>query len=177
MPMSGHSKWSNIKHKKAAEDSKKGKIFTVLAKKIQIATKNGGSGDPIMNPSLRTILDEARSVNMPNENIKRAIERGLGNGEGTEIFEVVYEAYGPGGIGMMITAATDNKNRTGTEVKVALEKNGASMAGIGSVSYLKNLNPIPTVTLEGDDLERFEKIVESVEDLEDVTDVWSNQGS
>lgn len=172
--MSGHSKWSNIKHKKAAEDAKKGKVFTILAKKIQIAVKTGNSGDSEANPALRTILEEARGVNMPNDNIKRAIERGLGNGAGSEIFEIAYEAYGPGGVGMMITVATDNKNRTGAEIKTVLEKHGASMAGMGSVSYMRSLNPVPLISLAGGDLDDFLELVGVIEEMDEVISVWSN---
>jgi len=174
--MSGHSKWSNIKHKKAASDFKKSTIFTKLAKKIQIAVKMRGTGDPEFNPTLRTILDEARSVNMPNENIKRAIEKGAGIGEDSAIMEMVYEAYGPGGIGIMITTTTDNHNRTVGEIKSILDKKGGSLGGPGSVSYLKNLDPIPMIELFGDDMKKARLLLSALDDHEDVTDVWTNLG-
>lgn len=172
--MSGHSKWSNIKHKKAASDFKKSAVFTKLSKKIQIAVKTFGSGDPEFNPTLRTILEEARSMNMPNENIKRAIEKGLGTGEGSFITEIVYEAYGPGGVGIMITTATDNHNRTVGELKSILDKKGGSLGGPGSVSYLKTLEPIPMIELEGAELEKMHVLLSALDDHEDVTDLWTN---
>ncbi|MEK7063862.1 MAG: YebC/PmpR family DNA-binding transcriptional regulator, partial [Patescibacteria group bacterium] len=107
--MSGHSKWSTIKHKKAIEDAKKGSVFTKIAKKIQIATRRGNSDDPVINPFLRQALEEARSVNMPGDNVRRAIEKALGGAEGSQVEEISYEAYGPGGVGLLITAATDNR--------------------------------------------------------------------
>src|SRR3989339_992309 len=118
--MSGHSKWSTIKHQKAIEDAKKGAAFTKVAKKIHIAVKSGGSGDPNINPSLRTVLDEARSINMPNENIKRAIDKALGAAGGDASEQVTYEAYGPGGVGILIVAVTDNRNRTAAEIGTVL---------------------------------------------------------
>jgi hypothetical protein len=110
--MSGHSKWSTIKHQKAVEDSKRSSVFTKIAKKIHIAVKKGGIGDPNANPYLRACIDEARSVNMPMENIKRAIDKALGATGADSTEEVIYEAYGPGGVGMTVTAVTDNRNRT-----------------------------------------------------------------
>lgn len=172
--MSGHSKWSTIRHKKALEDSKKGAAFTKVAKKIQIAVKGGGSGDPEMNPALRTVLDEARAVNMPAENIKRAIDKALGVGGGSQIEEIIYEGYGPGGVGLMITTATDNRNRTGGEIKNILEKGGGSLGGPGSVSYLKTIQPTPEIELVDKDLDKCLDLIEALEDHEDVIDVWSN---
>jgi YebC/PmpR family DNA-binding regulatory protein len=172
--MSGHSKWSTIKHKKALEDSKRGAVFTKVAKKIQIAAKQGGSGDPDKNPTLRAILEEARSVNMPNDNVRRAIEKALGGGEGSNIEEIIYEGYGPGGVGLMITTATDNRNRTGSEIKSLLEKSGGSLAGPGSVSYLKNISPLPTITLTGEDTQRMNDLMMKLDDQDDVVDVWTN---
>lgn len=174
MYMSGHSKWSTIKHKKAIEDSKRGAAFTKIAKKIQIAAKKGNSGDPEMNPSLRTVLDEARAVNMPSENVRRAIDKALGGGEGSQMEEIVYEAYGPGGVGFMITAATDNRNRTGGEIKSMVDKAGGSLGSPGSVSYLKNIQPLPMIHLEGEELSRCQQLIEALEDQDDVVDVWTN---
>lgn len=171
--MSGHSKWSNIKHKKAASDFKKSGVFTKLSKKIQIAVKTFGSGNPEFNPTLRTILEDARSVNMPSDIIKRAIEKGSGEG-GYLITEAVYEAYGPGGIGIIITAATDSKNRTSGEIKTLLDKNGGNLAGPGAVSYMKHLNPIPMIELIDVELEQANKLLELLDDHDDVTDLWTN---
>ncbi len=114
--MSGHSKWHTIKHKKGAADAKRGKIFTRIIKELTVAARNGG-GDPDMNPRLRTIIAEAKQVNMPADNIKRAIRRGTGEEEGVVYDEVMYEGYGPGGVAVLIEALTDNKNRTVGELR------------------------------------------------------------
>lgn len=172
--MSGHSKWSTIKHQKAIEDAKKGAAFTKVAKKIHIAVKRGNSGDPNVNPFLRSVWDEARSINMPNENIKRAVDKALGAGGSESNQEAVYEAYGPGGVGVMVTAVTDNKNRTAGEINTILGRHNAKLGGAGSVSYMKSLNPIPTVSLEGTDREEVEDLISTLEDNEDVIEVWSN---
>lgn len=173
--MSGHSKWSTIKHQKAIEDSKRSSVFTKIAKKIHIAVKKGGSGDIDGNPYLRACVDEARSVNMPMENIKRAIDKASGAGGGAAAEEVVYEAYGPGGVGLMITAVTDNRNRTSGEIKNILDKHGAKLGGPGSVSYMKAINPVPTVTLsEGED-KQIAELLDILSDLEDVVETWSNR--
>ncbi len=172
--MSGHSKWSTIKHKKAAEDAKRGAAFTKIAKKIQIAAKQGGSGDPEANPFLRTIMEEARAVNMPSENVRRAIERALGGGEGSQIEEIVYEAYGPGGVGFLVTAATDNRNRTSGEIKLIFDRAGGSLGSPGSVSYLKNIQPTPTINLEGETLIACRGLIEALEEHDDVVEVWTN---
>jgi YebC/PmpR family DNA-binding regulatory protein len=134
--MSGHSKWHSIKHKKGAADAKRGKIFTMHAKLITIAAREGG-GDPDMNPALRTAIDNAKADNVPNANIERAIKRGTGEDkEGADISEVMYEGYGPCGIALYIQAVTDNKNRTVASVKSILSKHGGNMGGAGSVAYL-----------------------------------------
>lgn len=133
--MSGHSKWANIKHRKAAQDAKKANVFTKIAKDITIAARDGG-GDPSSNFRLRLVMDKARAVNMPNENIQRAIKRGTGElKDATIIEEVLYEAYGPGQIAMLVKAVTDNKNRTLQEVRNILNKNGGKMVEGGGVSW------------------------------------------
>jgi YebC/PmpR family DNA-binding regulatory protein len=132
--MSGHSKWSSIKHQKGVKDARRGKLFSRLAKNITIAAKNGG--DPSMNPSLRMAIDQAKGSNMPNENIDRAIKRGTGEIAGAEIEETKIEAYGPAGIALIIKVITDNKNRSLSEIKNILLKNNAKMADSGSVSYM-----------------------------------------
>ena len=132
--MSGHSKWSTIRHKKAITDAKRANVFTKLAKDITIAARDGG--DPEMNFRLRMAIDKAKSGNMPKENIERAIKRGTGElKDGAQIEEVVYEAYGPGNIAMLIKIATDNKNRTHSEIKSLVGKNGGKMVEGGSVSW------------------------------------------
>lgn len=132
--MSGHSKWSTIKHKKAATDAKRGKLFTRLAKELTMAARESG-GDPATNTRLRLAIDKARSANMPKDNIERAIKRGTGELEGSELYEVIYEAYAPHGVGMLIEVVTDNKNRAVAEVRHTLSKYGGTMADAGSVSW------------------------------------------
>lgn len=131
--MSGHSKWSTIKRQKEITDAKRGAVFTKLANAITLAAKSGG--DPSMNFSLRLVLDQARAANMPNTNIQRAIDRGTGKLGGDAIEEVMYEGYGPGGIAVIIECATDNKNRTYPDVRLAFSKNGGNMAEPGSVAF------------------------------------------
>ena len=132
--MSGHSKWSTIKHKKAAVDKKRGKIFTRIAKEITIAAREGG-GDPDSNNALGLAIDNAKSANMPKDNIERAIKRGTGELEGGELFELMYEVYGPNGIGILVEVVTDNKNRAIADVRHTVSKNGGNMADSGSVAW------------------------------------------
>jgi YebC/PmpR family DNA-binding regulatory protein len=132
--MSGHSKWATIKHKKGALDAKRGKIFTRVIKEIMIAARNGG--DPDMNPRLRTAITAAKAVSMPADNIKRAIMRGTGELEGGQIDEVMYEGYGPGGAAVLVAVATDNRNRTVSEIRHVFSKNGGNMGEQGSVSWM-----------------------------------------
>jgi len=133
--MSGHSKWHTIKHKKGAADAKRGKVFTRIIKELTVAARNGG-GDPEMNPRLRTIVAEAKSVNMPQDNIKRAIRRGTGEEEGVSYDEITYEAYGPGGVAIMIETLTDNKNRTVGEMRHTLTKYGGKLGDANSVARM-----------------------------------------
>ena len=132
--MSGHSKWATIKHKKAALDSKRGKVFTRLIKEIMIAARTGG--DPDSNARLRTAVAAAKAVSMPAENIKRAIMRGTGELEGGQIDEILYEGYGPGGAAVLVNVATDNRNRTVSEVRHLFSKNGGNMGEPGSVAWM-----------------------------------------
>ena len=132
--MSGHSKWSTIKHKKAATDKKRGKIFTQLTKELTIAAREGG-GDPGFNTRLALAIDKAKANNMPKDNIDRAIKRGTGELEGSELFELMYEAYAPNGIGLLVEVVTDNKNRAVADLRHALSKNGGNMAESGSVAW------------------------------------------
>jgi YebC/PmpR family DNA-binding regulatory protein len=133
--MAGHNKWSKVKHIKAKTDAVKGKAFSKAAREITIAAKQGG-GDPDMNAALRLALQKAKDVNMPKDNIKRAIEKGTGGGDGDTLEEITYEGYAPGGIAILIRALTDNKNRTVPNVRAALTKAGGQLANPGSVSYL-----------------------------------------
>lgn len=132
--MSGHSKWSTIKHKKGAKDAKRGALFTKLAKNIAIAAREGG-GDPDMNFSLRLAIEKAKEANMPKDNVERAIKRGTGELGGEEIVRVSYEAYGPSGVAMIIDCTTDNTNRTVPEIKKIIESNGGKLADPGSVAW------------------------------------------
>jgi len=133
--MSGHSKWHTIKHKKGAADAKRGKVFTRIIKELTVAARSGG-GDPDSNPRLRTIVAEAKSVNMPADNIKRAILRGTGELPGVSYDEITYEAYGPGGVAIMIEVLTDNKNRTVGEVRHTLGKHGGNLGEANSVAWM-----------------------------------------
>jgi YebC/PmpR family DNA-binding regulatory protein len=133
--MSGHSKWHTIKHKKGAADAKRGKIFTRIIKELTVAARSGG-GDPDANPRLRTIIAEAKSVNMPADNIKRAIQRGTGELPGVSYEEVNYEGYGPGGAALIIEVLTDNKNRTVGEIRHLLGKHGGNLGEANSVAWM-----------------------------------------
>jgi YebC/PmpR family DNA-binding regulatory protein len=133
--MSGHSKWHTIKHKKGAADAKRGKVFTRIIKELTVAARSGG-GDADSNPRLRTIIAEAKSVNMPAENIKRAIRRGTGEEPGMSYEEVMYEGYGPGGAAVMIDVLTDNKNRTVGELRHMLSKHGGNLGETNSVAWM-----------------------------------------
>jgi len=132
--MSGHSKWATIKHKKAALDAKRGKAFTRLIKEIMIAARSGG--DPDANPRLRTAITAAKGVSMPADNIKRAIMRGTGELEGGQIDEILFEGYGPGGAAVLVNVATDNRNRTVSEIRHVFSKNGGNLGEQGSVSWM-----------------------------------------
>src|SRR3990167_6357623 len=133
--MSGHSKWHTIKHKKGAADAKRGKIFTRIIKELSVAARAGG-GDVDMNPRLRTIVADAKANNMPRENIERAIRRGTGEEPGVTYEEVTYEAYGPGGVALLIETLTDNKNRTVGEVRFMLGKHNGNLAAENSVAWM-----------------------------------------
>lgn len=146
--MSGHSKWSTIKRQKEITDSKRGAVFTKLANAIALAAKSGG--DPSTNFTLRLALDKARAANMPNANIQRSIDRGLGKLGGAAIEEVTYEGYGPGGIAVIVECATDNKNRTYPDVRLAFSKNGGNMAEPGSVMFQFTRKGVIRAEFKGD---------------------------
>ena len=133
--MSGHSKWHSIKYKKAAADAKRGKIFTKIIKELAVAARMGG-GDPEANPRLRKAITDAKAVNMPSDNIKRAIMKGTGELEGTTYEEVTYEGYGPGGVAIYVEALSDNKNRTVSELRHIFSKNGGNIGESGCVSWM-----------------------------------------
>ena len=175
--MSGHSKWSTIKRKKGAADAKRGKIFTKLIREIATAARLGG-GDLDSNPRLRLVVDKAKSANMPKDNIQRAIQKGVGGGEGDSYEEMVYEGYGPGGTAILIETLTDNKNRTVSDVRHALTKNGGNLGSSGCVAYLFEKRGILIFTGEAVDSEALmetaidagaEDVVEAEDSLEVVT--------
>ncbi|HXI79916.1 MAG TPA: YebC/PmpR family DNA-binding transcriptional regulator [Verrucomicrobiae bacterium] len=132
--MSGHSKWSTIKRQKGVTDAKRGALFTKVAREISVAARQGG-GDPDANYRLRLAVEKARSVNMPSDNIKRTIEKATGGGEADQFEEIVYEGYGPGGVAVLVEAATDNRNRTAAEVRSIFTKTGGQLAGSGAVAW------------------------------------------
>jgi YebC/PmpR family DNA-binding regulatory protein len=171
--MSGHSKWATIKHKKGALDAKRGKIFTRLIKEISIAAKNGG-GDPDANPRLRGAILAAKSENMPQDNVKRAIQRGTGELPGATYEEFQLEGYGPGGVAILLEINTDNRNRTVSEIRHAFGKNGGNMAAAGAVAYLfhkKGDIVIPKSAAKEDDLMAI--VLEAgADDLRDDGDNW-----
>ncbi len=160
--MAGHSKWSKVKRSKGALDVKRGALFSKLAKEITIAAKLGG-GDPAGNVRLRSAILSARGQSMPNDNIDRAIKRGMGEGEDAQHFdEIVYEGYGPGGVAIIVDAATDNKNRTAAEMRLIFSKNHGNLATSGSVSYMFHKKGQITVTRDSIDEERlFESALEA----------------
>ncbi len=236
--MSGHSKWANIKHKKEKQDSKKGQVFTKLARAIAVAAKEGGA-DPEMNSKLKDAILKAKSENMPNDNIERAIKKGSGEMSGQIFEEIYYEGYGPGGAAVIVLALTDNKNRTAADVRYAFDKNKGKLGTTGCVSFmfsnkgqifiaqdttdedtvlkiaLENgaedvittedgyeiltdvanfanvcevftndgidfleaeiaMIPSAETTIEGDNIKRFEKMLEMFNDNDDIQEVWHN---
>jgi YebC/PmpR family DNA-binding regulatory protein len=160
-PMSGHSKWATIKHKKGAADAKRGKIFTKIIKEITVAARMGG-GDEDANPRLRTVVLKAKAANMPKDNIERAIKKGTGDLDGVEYVELSYEAYAPGGVGLIIEALTDNKNRTAADVRTILSKSGGELAASGAVSYMFNRKGLIIYNTENIDFDSlFEAALEA----------------
>lgn len=146
--MAGHSKWSKVKHIKAVLDVRRGKLFSRLAKEIAVAARLGGA-DVAFNPRLRAAIQSARAQNMPNDNIERAIKRGTGEGGGGAMEEIVYEGYAPGGVAMIVEAATDNKNRTAADLRSIFSKNNGNLAASGSVSYMFHRKGRIVVPAEG----------------------------
>ena len=148
--MSGHSKWSTIKRQKGVNDSKRSAMFTKVAREVAVAARAGG-GDPDANYRLRLAIEKARSINMPAENIKRAIEKATGGGDEVQYEEIVYEGYGPGGVAVLVEAATDNRNRTAAEVRSIFAKTGGQLAGSGAVAWQFEPRGLITVPREGAD--------------------------
>jgi YebC/PmpR family DNA-binding regulatory protein len=191
--MSGHSKWSTIKHKKGATDAKRGKIFTKVIKEITVAARIGG-GDVDGNPRLRLAVQKAKEVNMPQENVTRAIKKGTGELEGVQYQEISYEGYGPGGVAIFMEVMTDNKNRTISELRAVLDKNGGNMGENGCVAWIfEKKGTITIMTPEkgeeellelvmdagGDDLQTVDdhyEITTSIETFESVRKAIENSG-
>jgi len=146
--MSGHSKWSQIKRQKGANDAKRGAVFTKIGREISIAAREGG-GDPDANYRLRLAIENARSVNMPAENIKRAIEKAAGGAAAEQYEEIVYEGYGPGGVAILVEAATDNRNRTAADVRSLFTKSGGQLAGAGAVAWQFEPRGVVAVARDG----------------------------
>ncbi len=171
--MSGHSKWSTIKRQKEIKDSHRGQVFTKLANAITIAVKSGGGiADPEKNFKLRLSIEKARSLNMPKENIQRAISRGSGDKETGGWSEVAYEGYGPEGIAVVVEAATDNRNRTGAEIKNIFERAGGSLAGPGSVSFQFSKTGLLTVAKKDNTDEQILSLIDlGAQDVEEVADM------
>ena len=171
--MSGHSKWHTIKHKKGAADAKRGKVFTRVIKELTVAARTGG-GDPEMNPRLRTIVAEAKAVNMPAENIKRAIQRGTGELPGVNYDEITYEGYGPGGAALIIEALTDNRNRTVGELRHMLTKYNGNLGESNSVAWMFAKKGYIVVDKRAADEEKLLNVVLEAggDDLRDDGDSW-----
>ncbi|MBG8501137.1 YebC/PmpR family DNA-binding transcriptional regulator [Enterococcus faecium] len=173
--MSGHSKWHNIQGRKNAQDAKRGKVFQKLSREIYMAAKAGGP-DPSMNPALRLVVDKAKAANMPNDNVERAIKKATSAADETNYDEITYEGYGPGGVGILVHALTDNRNRTATNVRVAFTRNGGSLGETGSVSYLFDRKGYIAIERDGltvDEETMFEDVLEAgAEDLQTSPEVF-----
>lgn len=174
--MSGHNKWSKIKHKKASSDAKKSKEFSKYSRLI--STESRLVGGDTSSPSLKMIIDKAKSINMPKENIERAVQKGVVDTD-TPLEKVVYEAYGPAGVAIIIEVLTDNRNRSAQEVKRALSLHGHVLAEIGSASWAftrvdGECIPSVTITLSSDDAQKLQSLVDDLEEIDDVTEVYSN---
>lgn len=174
--MSGHNKWSKIKHKKAATDAVKSKIFSKYSKLIAVESKKAGGN--LDSPSLKAVIDRAKKENMPNDNIDRAVKKGMTD-DTAALEAVTYETYGPGGVAVLIDALTDNRNRTGAEVKHILTKNGYDLAAPGSASWAftkenGEWTPNQTTPISDTDGEKLEKLIDALNENDDVSDVYTN---
>jgi YebC/PmpR family DNA-binding regulatory protein len=170
--VSGHSKWATIKHKKGAADAKRGKLFAKLIKQVEVAARQGG-GDLDANPTLRTMYQKARDNSVPLDTIDRAVKRGTGELEGVNYEPITYEGYGPGGVALLIETLTDNRNRTGSEIRSLLSKNGGSLAEPGAVAWQFERKGVVKVakSAEEDDVMMI-GLDNGAEDLEDLDDIW-----
>jgi YebC/PmpR family DNA-binding regulatory protein len=171
--MSGHSKWHSIKHKKGATDAKRGKVFTRIIKEMTVAARQGG-GDPDSNPRLRTVIADAKAVNMPADNIKRAIRRGTGEEAGVNYEEMTYEGYGPGGAAILVETLTDNKNRTVSELRFLLSKYGGNLGETNSVAWMFAKKGLVLVAKDKADEDGLMNAVleAGADDMKDEGDVW-----
>src|SRR5229473_1006318 len=171
--MAGHSKWKQIKRKKAVTDARRGALFTMLIREITIAAKQGG-GDPAGNARLRTAIDAAKAENMPLDNIERAVKKGTGELEGVTYEEVTYEGYGPGGAAIFIEATTDNPNRTVAEVRYVFQRHGGNLGAANSVAWMFDRKAQVTVKVDGRDARHLLELIEALEEMDDVARVSSN---
>jgi YebC/PmpR family DNA-binding regulatory protein len=172
--MSGHSKWSTIKHKKAAKDAKRGKMFTKLIREITVAARLGNSGDPNFNPRLRTAIIAAKAASMPSDNIDRAIKKGVGGTDGTSFEDITYEGYGPGGVAILVHALTDNRNRTVADVRGRFTKHGGSLGETGCVNWMFHRKGVILVEEGTIDEERLMELAldAGADDVGDVGGAW-----
>lgn len=168
--MSGHSKWSKIKHEKSSADAKKGQIFSKLSRAITVAAKKGG--DPEGNLELKYAIGQAKAVNMPMANIERAIKKGTGELQGEKLEEIKYEALGPAGSALVIETITDNKNRTSNEIKHLLSEHGAKLTAPGSTIWLMKQK----IEVPDDERENFKKLIEKLENHDDIQSIHANFG-
>jgi YebC/PmpR family DNA-binding regulatory protein len=169
--MAGHSKWANIKHKKAKSDEKRGKEFTKIAKEITIAVRTGGGGDPDANSKLKLAIQKAKAINMPNDNITRAIKKGTGELESDMLEEIVYEGYAPGGVAVMLEIATDNRNRTASEIRHYFSKNNGNLGESGCVAWMFNRVGLISIAREKVSMDEEEFMLKALElGAEDVRD-------
>lgn len=180
--MSGHSHWASIKHKKGAADAKRSKVFSKLSREITIAAKESG-GDAAFNAKLRMVIDRAKELNMPAENIERSIKKGTGEIEGAILEPITYEAYGPGGIALIIEGITDNKNRSLSEIKKILAEHGGKLVGEGGIRWMFNrqekdggLQWIPNYEIEISEKDKamVEKLFEALDENDAVQEIYSN---
>jgi len=161
--MSGHSKWKNIQRTKGAQDAKRGKVFTKIAREMIVAVKEGGGGDPANNSRLAVAIAKAKAANMPGDNIKRTIDKALGSGSGDSYERVAYEGYGPGGVAVIVEAMTDNRNRTAAEVRHHFDKYGGKMGAAGCVSWSFDRKGVIAVDNEDGELDEDQVLLDAIE--------------
>ncbi len=174
--MAGHSKWANIKHKKARSDEKRGKEFTKIAKEITIAVRTGGGGDPESNAKLKLAIQKGKAINMPNDNINRAIKKGIGEVDSAAIEEIIYEGYAPGGVAVMMDIATDNRNRTASEIRHLFSKNNGNLGENGCVAWMFTRAGLVSINKEKLDIDEEELMLKVLEleadDFRDENEVY-----